>query len=287
MAETKSFLIKMFGPSEPEEGTVRYPLGQIIFGPYIVFMNHFREFFLTAAFYALLMSIVYILGGQSMFCAFTSLEQDLFCSNNLYLYIGTRLIALLIMAAFCVRYFKAVWLKENVSWQFLLTPQRKDFVSFFAFIAFILLNAISGLSWYLLAVRVPNPDWRIELAYFAVVALGFLVPFILLRFYGVFALIWGGNKIPSLWQMWLKSKGNSLRLILSITLWFFLFVFSLSAVSGNFRAVSSDNSFYFVLIGEYIFNFVALALLSFFVNFCSLQKLFLTEGNKNEKTENN
>ena len=287
MTETKSFLSKMFGPSEPEEGTVRFPLSRIVFGPYFIFMNHFREFFFTAAFFALLMSVVYLVGGQSMFCGLGLFEQKLFCSNNLYFYIGTRLIVLLIVAAFCVRYFQTAWLGNNLSWKFILTPQKKDLTSFFALVVFILLNAISGLSWYLLAVRVPNPDWRIELTYFAVVALGFLVPFILLRFYSIFALIWNGEKISSLTQMWLKTRGNALRLIFSLTLWFFLFVFSLSAVSVNFNIAAQDNSFYIIFIGEYVFNFVVLILMSFFINFCGLQNLFLTEGNVNERTENN
>lgn len=287
MAEIKSFLSKMFAPSEPEKGTIRFPLGQIIFGPYLVFMNHFREFFLTAAFYALLMSIIYLLGGQSMFCASGLFEQNLFCSNSMVLYIGSRLVVLFVVAVFCVRYFQSVWLKENISWQFLLTPQKKDVISFVAFVIFILLNAISGLSWYKLAVRVPNPDWRIELAYFTVVALGFLVPFILLRFYSIFALIWNGEKVSSLKQMWLKTRGNTLRLIISLTLWFFVFIFSLSAVSVNFNIAAQNNSIYIIFIGEYVFNFVVLILMSFFVNFCSLQNLFLTEGNANERTENN
>ena len=287
MIEIKSFLSKMFGPAEPEKGTIRFPWSRIVFGPYFIFMNHFREFFFVAAFYALIMSIIYFLGGQSLFCSSDLLEQNLFCSNNLYLYVGIRLLVLFVVAAFCVRYFQAVWLKENISWQFLLTPQKKDIISFVAFMIFILLNAISGLSWYKLAVRVPNPDWKIELAYFAVVALGFLVPFILLRFYSMFVLIWNGEKISSLKQMWLKTRGNSLRLIVSLTLWFFLFIFSLSAVSVNFNIAAQNNSFYIIFIGEYVFNFVVLILMSFFVNFCGLQNLFLTEGNANEKTENN
>lgn len=287
MIEIKSFLSKMFGPAEPEKGTIRFPWSRIVFGPYFIFMNHFREFFLTAAFYALLMSVIYIIGGQSMFCASGLFEQNLFCSNSVGLYIGSRLVVLFVVAAFCVRYFQAVWLKENVSWKFLLTPQKKDFVAFVAFIIFILLNAISGLSWYKLAVRVPNPDWRIELAYFAVVALGFLVPFVLLRFYSVFAQIFEGAKFASPWQLWRKTKGNMLRLVVSLTLWFFLFIFSLSAVSVNFNIAAQNNSIYIIFIGEYVFNFVVLILMSFFVNFCGLQNLFFTEGNANERTENN
>ena len=287
MIEIKSFLSKMFGPAEPEKGTIRFPWSRIVFGPYFIFMNHFREFFLTAAFYALLMSVIYIIGGQSMFCASGLFEQNLFCSNSVGLYIGSRLVVLFVVAAFCVRYFQAVWLKENVSWKFLLTPQKKDFVAFVAFIIFILLNAISGLSWYKLAVRVPNPDWRIELAYFAVVALGFLVPFVLLRFYSVFAQIFEGAKFASPWQLWRKTKGNMLRLVVSLTLWFFLFIFSLSAVSVNFNIAAQNNSIYIIFIGEYVFNFVVLILMGFFVNFCGLQNLFFTEGNANERTENN
>ena len=287
MAENKSLLARIFSQTAPEAGTVRYPLMGIIFGPYTAFIDHFRAFFLIAGIYALIMTVVYLAGGQSMFCSFGNAEMPDICSMNPWLYIGVRVVILLVTTAFCVRYYQAVWLQRNISWRFLLVPQKTAFYSFAAFIVFILLNAAAGLSWHLLSVREPNPDWRIELVYFGIAGLGFVVPFILLRFYSVLADIWGGTKIPSPFKIWQMSRGNGLRLILGITLWFFVFVFLLSAVQTKFSLADGENSLYIIIIGEYVFNFAVLLLMSFFINYCGLQKYFLTERNADEKPEIN
>lgn len=53
---------------------------------------------------------------------------------------------------------------------------------------FFLLNLAPVLSFYLLLIREPNPDAAIEVAYFACVSVGFLVPFAVMRFYSLFGL---------------------------------------------------------------------------------------------------
>lgn len=285
MAENKTLLSRLV--AAPEEGTVRYPLWRIVFGPYMIFIDNFRPFFFIGGLYALIMSVLYLLGGQSLFCSYSNFTAQEICSANIWWYAGTRLAVLFVIGAFCVRYYQAVWQKQPLSWSYLLKPRKTDACSFAAFVVFLLLNAVSGLSWYLLSVRVPNPDWRIELTYFAFVALGFVVPFVLLRFYGVFAYLWNCEKIPSLWQIWQKSRGNGLRLILSLALWFFLFVFALLSVSVNFNLAAGDNPFYIVIAGEYVFNLVVLILISFFINFCGLQKLFLSEGEIHDRAKSN
>lgn len=286
MAEKKSLIARMFLPSEPEQGTVRYPLLKIIFGPYMIFIDNFRSFFFSAGVYALIMTAVYLIGRQALVCLYGSFEETAFCSSDPLLYIGVRIVVLFVIAAFCVRYYQTVWLQRQITLRFLLQPCKTDLYSATALIVFILLNAVSGLSWYLLAVRVPDPDWRIELAYFGVVASGFVIPFVLLRFYSLLADVWSGGRLSSPLKIWRLSRGNNLRLILSMSLWFFLLVFSLSAVSVKLGFAAGENSFYAAVVGEYIFNFAVLILMSFFINYCGLQKLFLTEGETNEKSEN-
>lgn len=269
----------------PQEGTVRFPAFKTIFGPYMMFIDQFRTFALIGGIYAAVMAVVYLLSGQAMFCSFAHFDNAQFCSSNLYFYFGSRLVALVMASAFCLRYYQAVWQQQEISWAMLLRPQKRDLPALAAIIIFLVLNAAAFLSWYLLSVRIPNPDWRIELTYFAFAGSGFLVPFILLRFYSVLAYIWSGEKIPSLWQIWKRSGGNTLRLLLGVTLWFFVFVFFLSAILMNFGAGGSSSPAW-VMAGEYIFNLSALLMTACFVNFCGLQKMFLSESEKNDTEKN-
>lgn len=285
MTENKSWWNK-FIPA-PEEGTVRFPLAQIIFGPYMLFIEKFKFFVYTGGIYALLMSLIYLLGGQSLFCSYRNFSLPEICADNLFQYIGTRLIMLAVISCYCVRYYKTVWMQQPFTLRAMFTPQKTDFYSLSAFVIIILLNAIAAVSWYLLSIREPNPDWRIELTYFGFVAIGFLVPFIVLRFYCTLAYIWQNEKIPPLWQIWKKTRGNGLRLLVAASLCFLLILFGLSAISARLNLLAENSSIYIVVGGEFIFNLTMLILVSCFVNFCGIQKLFLMEGNENEKTNLN
>ena len=283
MAEQKSIFKKLF--AEPEDGRVRFPITQIIFGPYMLLINKFKAFAYIGTLYALILSIIYLMGGQSLFCSLGAISAG-FCGQSLTLAIVVRIIILALIAVYCVRYYQAVWQNAPLNLAFLFKPQKNDLLSLGAIIAFLLLNGIALLSGYLLYARVPNPDWRIELTYFGVVASGFLVPFVLLRFYLILAYIWGGEKILSIAYIWKICGGNNLRILCGIALWFFVWVFGISAIASNFAEYARGGSIYAIFFGEYVFNFVMLIMISCFVNFCGIQK-FLTERKINEKTENN
>ena len=283
MAEQKSIFKKLF--AEPEDGRVRFPITQIIFGPYMLLINKFKAFAYIGTLYALILSIIYLMGGQSLFCSLGTISAG-FCSQSLTLAIVVRIIILALIAVYCVRYYQAVWQNAPLNLAFLFKPQKNDLLSVGAIIAFLLLNGIALLSGYLLYARVPNPDWRIELTYFGIVASGFLVPFVLLRFYLILAYIWGGEKMLSIAYIWKICGGNNLRILCGIALWFFVWVFGISAIASNFAEYARGGSIYAIFFGEYVFNFVMLIMISCFVNFCGIQKFFI-ERKINEKTENN
>ncbi len=283
MAEQKSIFKKLF--AEPEDGRVHYPMTQMILGPYMVLIDKFRAFAYAGMLFALILSIVYLVGGQSLFCSLGAMSGG-FCSQSLISAIVIRIIIVALIAAYCVRYYQAVWQNAPLNLAFLFKPQKNDLLSLGTIIAFVLLNGIAGLSGYLLYARVPNPDWRIELVYFGIVSIGFLVPFVLLRFYLVFAYIWGGEKIPSLAYIWKICGGNNLRILCGIALWFFIWVFGISAIATSFAEDVRSGSIYAVFFGEYIFNFVMLIMISCFVNLCGIQK-FLTERETDDETKNN
>lgn len=276
----KSFFTTII--SKPEDGTIRYPLNDIIIGPYKKFLVHSRQFIQIASIFSVAMSAVYLLFGSSIFCNFSFFNHDSICSYNIGAYILSKLIILYLISAFSVRYYQSVWCQKTTGPIFLFRPQKLDIFSFIGFIFFILINMMSVLSGYLLIIRVPNPDWRIELTYFGFVSIGFLLPFILLRLYSIFADIWSGHKPSSLLNIWKLSRGNSLRLIISASMQMFLFIFSLSATTSYAGSLASEASILSIIVMEYIFCFVLLISVSLFINFCAIQQHYLNLENSDE-----
>ena len=164
-----------------------------------------------------------------------------------------------------------------------MCPQKTDIKAFLGLVGFILLNAVAGLSWYILLVRVPNPDWRIELVFFGFVSLGFFVPLVCLRLYSFMADLWGGKQLSSLWSIWQKSRGNNLRLVISIGILFFVFAFSISAVIRRLSYYAEEANYMLAIIGEVLYSITILLVISFWVNNCAIQKNILskeiTDGN--------
>ncbi len=279
MEKYRQFIKKFFDGNENVEEkpiNVKYPFLQIILEPYLFSLDNFKKIVRISAVYALLLSIVYVLGSQHVFCMFSEYRTNgEYCTGSLLLFIIVHLIAFVLMSSFAYRWYNACFNDYPINIKWLLRPSVQDIKAVISFLIFILLNAISLLSYFLLAIRVPNPDWRIELIYFAIISIGFLVPFILTRFYSIIAFILSQEKIPPLTEIWKKSSGNGLRVLLSLIIYFMCCVFSLSAYTRSINLPSMENSFFFIFAGEYFFNFISLLLISVFVNLCYLQKHLL------------
>ena len=142
---------------------------------------------------------------------------------------------------------------------------------------FFALNLLPLISLYLLYVRVPNPDWRIEITYFAVVSVGFIVPFILMRFYSFPAFILAGEKLPSIKEVWAKTSGNTFRIIVSVSLLVLISGMVLLSVYSNFKLVAAENTFYINTMVQLIYELVYFAIVMFWVNYFYTQKIYLFE----------
>jgi len=258
---------------QPEDGAVRYPLLKIIFGPYMLFIDKFKDFFFVGGFYAFLLSLLYIFSGQSIYC---NIREDI-CYGNIIWVILVRVAVLVLVSAFCCRYYQSAWQGQKFSLKYMLKPQKNDIYSFLAILLFLIINFSSVVSWKLLSDRIPNPDWRIELTYFAFVSIGFFIPLFALRFYVVFAYIWGKKKLPSIKDLWTQSRGNMMGLILGVSVWFFVMTFFLSSVGSNVLYREDDVSYLGIFIGEYIYNLSLLSLIGFLINFCAIPEKFLSE----------
>ncbi len=276
---------EFFSPTVAK-GEIRFPFGQLIADPWGILLNNFRGFALISLYYALLLSLLYLAGGQSLLCGYRNFELDVFCSQSLNTYIVIHVLSLYLTGMFCVRIYRNVWQHEELTCRFLIFPVKRDIWSFGILAAALVLNMTALLSWQILSWREPNPDWRIELAFFGVVGIGFLVPFALMRIYGLLAFVWSGDKLPSVWKIWKKTRGNSLRLIIGLAVIFFVLMFVMSTLmSKMWHTFGEGGSYLGVFAAEYVYNFVLLLVMGSFVNFCAIQKLYLTEGEDNENSD--
>lgn len=255
---------------------VRFPFFGMLLGPYTLFMDHTRTFCVCALPFALLMSIISLVGAQGLLCLFGDFrESGGWCTNNVPWFTAIHLLNFFVLCMFMVRWYNLSFGTDKFSWRYLFTPRKADFRLCVTLIVFILLNLISALSFYLLYIRVPNPDWRLEVIYFGFVSIGFLVPFILIRFYSVFAFVMEGEPLPPLSCIWKRSRSNTLKILLSLSLIFFFAVFSFFAFINEFKLVEVKNAFYISFMAEYLYNLLFLLMTVFFADHCYLQKYFM------------
>lgn len=285
MAELKlpAFLQKLFEDPAPQphapENKVKIPVLRIILDPYALFIDHFGRFVCLGLLFAAAMSMVSLLLGQGYMCAYSSYRLNGgYCHPTALWVLVSHLLNFFILSMFMGRWYQSAL--QNIACTAscccrAMLPRRSDFRFFGLLLVFVLLSMISVLSLYMLYIRVPNPDWRIEIIYFAVVSLGFFVPFILMRFYSLFAFSVAGEARPPLSAIWDRSRGSTLRIMFSLTLLFFISVFLLFGFLNNFRLVDNKNVFYVNFFVEYLYNLMLLMIAAFFINHCYLQKFFL------------
>lgn len=279
MNKLYSLLNKLFSDPQPVETTpsvaVKIPFLRIILDPYSLFIDQVGKFLVVGSFVALVLSIISLSAGQSFMCIYQDFRTHGYCVDNVWIYTVVRVVNLFLFAVFMTKWYQVCYQNRPLNCDTLCRVGRTELKTFATMIIFILLSLVSALSLYLLIVRVPNPDYRIELVYFAVVSLGFLVPFLLIRFYSIFGFVMGGEPVPSLRLIWDKSSGNMLRLLCSIALLFVISIFMLFGFMNNFKLAAARNAVYISWIVEYFYNLMLLLMLAFFVNHCWLQQIYL------------
>lgn len=269
--------------STSDQAPVHIPFLPVIFDPYSLVMDNFRRFILLALFLGLIMAVISLSAGQGYMCVYEDYRLTGFCTTGKAVYVILRLINLLLISIFMVKWYGVCFLGQPLNWDYLLRLEKPLFKTFLALLVFIVLNLAAVLSLYLLIMRVPNPNWRIEVIYFGVVSLGFFVPFVLVRFYSVLGFVMSGEKIPSLLKIWRRGSGNTLRLIISASLLFFIAVFASFAFMNNFSLAEVKNTFYISFTTEYLYDLLLLLIAAVFTNFCRLQQNYMFGRKINEQ----
>lgn len=263
------------------ENRVKMPYTLLAFGPWGVLAGNFGRFWRVGALFAAIMSLTSLLLENAYICRYVGWEDmNANCGGSEISFLLGMFLLLFLSSAFAVCW-RQVLAGEKYSWPNMLNPLRKTAKFFGLSLIFIFLFSIPFISFFILMLRIPNPDWRIEICFFAVVSLGFLVPFAAIRFLSLFAFVLNGEQMPPLGRIWLQSRGNVLLILLSLFLILVGNLFFWSAFRQSFAGTATADSFTSALFVEFFNSFFSLMFFTLLLNHCFLQKSCLDKASEN------
>ncbi len=271
---------KSFDVLSALSGETLMPPLKLIYLPFAYVVDNFMPLLKLSVLFALL------IGGSSLAMGFAyicgiPLLVNFYCSNNIILFAFHILLKYFLLFFFAVKWYELISQKKALSLPFLLSFNNQTLKAIGALALMWGLNLVPFISFYLLAIREPNPDVTIEVTYFGVVSIGFLVPFVVLRFYSIFGLILDGKPLPRLTEIWERGKGNSLRIIIALFVIFMLALFAFLNFYLNMQGYDYSHPLWVGISSEFVYELMLLILLALFVGHCYTQKYFLY-GEKDE-----
>ena len=250
---------------------------KIIFTSYGLLIDNGRSFFVFGSAFAILLSLMNFVTGQSLMCANNDLSKYIYCANNIYIMVIGYVLMWFVSCVFIRNWYQGAILKEYKFSFKKMIPEITDFKLYGAFLVMILSIFVAVVSGFFLFIRVPNPDYRIELLYFSFVSLGFFVPMIAVQLVSYLPLITEGQKLPSIKDVWKKGAENRAFVVMSV---FCFLMFNFLFVSSFLRyltQIAVSNGVFVVVITDFLYNMVMLLLTAVFANYCYLQKNILFE----------
>ena len=259
--------------TEPQKAElcVHIPFSKLIFAPFGILTNQFGSLFRLSALFGFVLSLVSSILGFAGICFTQYRESYFFCAESNLAYIFALFVKIFLVSMFLARWHDIAFQKKSYDLGNILLPTKRDFALTGGTILFLLLNLTPILSFYLLYKRVPNPDWVVEVFYFACVSVGFLVPFILMRFYALPAAFLSGQKLPSFSYLWQRSKGNNLGIILALFLIMIVMSFFALYYQRAVLAIEPEYVNWSGTVLDYAYNLIMLMLFSLVINHCWLQ----------------
>lgn len=248
--------------SDEAKNSHKIPLMDLSFIPIGVVFYYFKRFIILASVFAFFTTILSTATGYNFICNFSEYRDNdyYYCSLSLDLYITFFLLRLLLTAVFLRLWYAVVVNDAPVNLRQIVDAPKQDLKIFFTLLVFIFVNILPIISFIILYFRVPNPDWRVETLFFAIVSIGFWFPFFAARFYSLPAFVLGQQKFPKLKEVLAGTSGNTLKILLALSimllLFFILFV--------NFNLAADRLMGYNILIMGIVFDFLYNILLLLF-----------------------
>lgn len=251
----------------------KYSVWKSIFIPLWGISDNIEKFLLSGCFFAAILTLLSFVFDQTYLCMFNpEMAKHLPCTDQGYLYVPYLILKLAVLAVFITIWFDWTYGKKVIDEKYIIYAGKTFLRNFVLLLSFIVLNLIPVVSGFLLLFRVPNPVWQIELLYFTFVGIGFVVPFILMRFYALYAVLLNGEGWKNFGLIWHNTSGNGFKIIFSSALLFVLILVLLLSVNATFQKSSAFPPQLYNFFAEFVFNFVTLLMVALVINFMQVQK---------------
>lgn len=250
----------------------KYPVFRAFSKPIIILTDHLKTFGKiggSAAFVLLLISFVF---AQPFACLVPALREKSYCGSDIVPYIFYMVAKLFVLSSFLRIWADKIFLNKNIDFAYFKQNTRRFLKMFWAFILFLLINSLPAFAFYFILVRVPNPVWQIEILYFLFMSLGFLIPFILLRFYTNIALFISDLPYLNIKEIYEKTNFKSTKIFFAFSLVLAFCLFFFLTINGNLKTHIFEPLFLYNIVAEYIFECAILVVATCMLNFIMVQK---------------
>ena len=267
------------------EQKFKYPLIKAFTKPFSDVVDHMKFFAALTFGTAFVLTLLAYAFGKTFLCSVSSFNALIHCNESAEAYITYFFLKLFILSSFLKIWYDKIYLNKEINKTYFKNNIKRFIFFFIGFILFIILNLCPIFSFYLLVLRVPNPVWQAEIGYFTVVSTGFIVPFVMLRFYANLAELIEGENFKNFKQTAENTCYQFSKILVSFA---FVVVFSLVlsvSTIGTLRMHIFGNIPFYNLFSEYVFALMTLLIATLFINFIRVQKeIFLQDdfiGKKN------
>jgi hypothetical protein len=252
------------------------PFFTVLLGSFGLIVEKFRYFVQMGLPFALFLGLFNIICGQDTACL---LSSGVYCTKSFMFFVIIRAIILFLLCMFMRNWYLVALKGQNLSPKQIILPRLADIKILLLLVANIVSWLIAGGAFYALYVRVPNPNWRIELAYFAFVSIFFLAPVLATRFLSWIAFAAEGTPLPSPVTILKKTTGRSVVLFVSLIVILLVALFiQQSVLREAFK--QSNLAFYRLVFNEWFVEVATILFVCLFMNYCAMQKHFFFEDKK-------
>lgn len=255
---------------ESKEG--KYPVFGTVSKSVLMLTDHFKDFLVLGGLAALALMFLSFVFGQSFICMVPDLRADFYCGMSILGYVVYIGVKFLIVSVFFKVWADKVFLKDDINFVYFKTNIGRFLKFFGAFAVFLFLNSLPAFALYFLILRVPNPIWQIEILFFMFASLGFIIPFVLLRFYRNIALFVLGEPCLDFKETYLKTNFKVSRIFVSFSIVLALCLFFFLTVNTNLKLHVFEPLWAYNIVSEYLFEFALFVVLTVGFNFLMVQK---------------
>lgn len=260
---------------------IKFPVFKMLTGHLDLLLKSNRQAWLLCAVFAGIETLIFTLSGNLFICSNQAYSQTHYCNSNFIIFATAHLLNIFANCMFARNWTETALNKEKFKWKLVLTPSKKDFKLLGLLGLYVLTLVVALVCMYVLYVRVPNPNWKIEIVFFTLVSIGFIVPIFALKFSSYAATIALGEKMISPKLLWQKTSGNFTAILGGAAVIMLIYLLVMSQIIQFSTEAGSVISFLQTVIVEYIINFFKMIIIALIMNFCYIQHKILW-GDNNE-----